>query len=215
MAKRKRRARYKRGLLAGIIAGAVMAVGYMVVDWVAPAAATTMVAVEQAPGDAAAGEATAEDGDGDTQVAERSTVAFRKLGFIYYLARFGVGFIIGLVWGLFYAAVEQHVWGVGFLKGIVFGAAVWLLGGLPEALNKYLTYEFGGLAGLWAFGGLLVSILGGVTVSLVYGRVDYDDRKREPVRVRASISGGETGPDDEEADEDREALPPGDDGARL
>lgn len=210
MSKRKHKARYKRGILAGIIAGAVMAVGYMIIDWVAPAAATTMVVVEEQPADA--GENVEEEQEGDdtpAAVPQRSSVAFRELGFIYYLARIGVGFIIGLVWGLFYAAVEQHVWGVGFLKGIVFGAAVWLLGGLPEALNKYLTYEFGGLVGLWAFGGLLVSIIGGVTVSLVYGRVDYDDRKREPVRVSASISGGGAAP--EPPEDDLEALPPGGD----
>jgi len=210
MSKRKHKARYKRGILAGIIAGAVMAVGYMIIDWVAPAAATTMVVVEEQPADAEANvEEEREGDDTPTTVPQRSTVAFRSLGFIYYLARIGVGFIIGLVWGLFYAAVEQHVWGVGFLKGIVFGAAVWLLGGLPEALNKYLTYEFGGLIGLWAFGGLLVSILGGVTVSLVYGRVDYDERKREPVRVSASISGGAAA--DEPPEDDLEALPPGGD----
>lgn len=209
MPKEKQKARYKRGLLAGIIAGAVMAIGYMVIDWLAPAAATTLVVVEErAPATSVYGAEIEEGRDPAAVVPQRSSVTFRSLGFIYYLARIGVGFIIGLVWGLFYAAVEQHVWGVGFLKGIVFGAAVWLLGGLPEALNKYLTYEFGGLVGLWAFGGLLVSILGGVTVSIVYGRVAYDDSKRKPVRVKASISGGE--PEDKEEDgEDYEALPPG------
>jgi len=193
-----KRVRLKRGALAGIVAGVIMAIGYMVIDWVAPAAATTMITVEEA-------DESTETAPGEVAVAERTSVPFRSLGFIYYLARIGVGFLVGLVWGLFYAAVEQHVWGIGFIKGIVFGAAVWLLGGLPDALNKYLTYEFGGLLGLWAFGGLLVSILGGVAVSLIYGRVDYDDSKREPIRVNAQISGGST---EQAASENIDALPP-------
>jgi len=198
-----KRVRLKRGALAGIVAGVIMAVGYMVIDWVAPAAATTMVTVETV--DTTAEEVEGDAAPGDVVVAEKTAVPFRSLGFIYYLARIGVGFLVGLVWGLFYAAVEEHVWGVGFIKGIVFGAAVWLLGGLPDALNKYLTYEFGGLLGMWAFGGLLVSILGGGAVSLIYGRVDYDDSKREPIRVQARISGGDT---EQPAPEDHEVLPP-------
>ncbi len=196
-----KRVRLKRGALAGIVAGVIMAIGYMVIDWVAPAAATTMIAVEEV----VEADEAAETAPGEVVVAEKASVPFRSLGFIYYLARIGVGFLVGLVWGLFYAAVEQHVWGIGFIKGIVFGAAVWLLGGLPDALNKYLTYEFGGLLGLWAFGGLLVSIVGGVAVSLIYGRVDYDDSKREPIRVNAQISGGGT---EQPAPENTEALPP-------
>jgi hypothetical protein len=174
---RKSGARYKRGALAGVIAGAVMALAYILVDVLSRGAAAG------------------------------TDVAMKEFSFTYFLARIGAGVIIGVVWGLFYAAVEERVWGVGFLKGIVFGAAVWLLGGLPTALNNFLAFEFRGLTGLWAFGGLGVCILGGVTVSLVYGRVEYDDARREPVKVTATITGGETAPEPPEHD----MLPPGDD----
>jgi len=175
MAQKQRGARYKRGALAGIIAGAVMALAYILMDVLSKGAAGT-------------------------------EVAMKDFGFTYFLARIGGGVIIGVVWGLFYAAIEERVWGVGFLKGIVFGAAVWLLGGLPTALNNYLAFEFQGLTGLWAFGGLGVCIVGGVVVSLVYGRVGYDDTKHEPVKVTATITGGERASEPP----DRDMLPPGD-----
>jgi hypothetical protein len=175
MGRKKSGARYKRGALAGVIAGAVMALAYILVDVLSKGAAAG------------------------------TDVAMKDFGFTYFLARIGAGVLIGVFWGLFYAAVEERVWGVGFLKGIVFGAAVWLLGGLPTALNNYLAFEFRGLTGLWAFGGLGVCILGGVAVSLVYGRVGYDDSRREPVKVTATITGGGTAPEPP----DRDMLPPG------
>lgn len=175
MTRKRSGARYKRGVLAGVIAGAVMALAYILIDVLSKGA-----------------------GAG-------TDLPMKEFGFTYFLARIGAGVIIGVIWGLFYAAVEERVWGVGFLKGIVFGAAVWLLGGLPTALNNFLAFQFEGLTGLWAFGGLGVCILGGVAVSLVYGRVAYDDSKREPVKITATITGGEATPEGPE----REMLPPG------
>jgi hypothetical protein len=168
MGRKKSGARYKRGALAGVVAGVVMALAYILVDL----------------------------------LSQRSAMGADGGRFMYFLARIGAGVLIGVVWGLFYAAIEERVWGVSFLKGIVFGAAVWLLGGLPTALNIYLADKS---QGLWAFGGLGVSIVGGIAVSLVYGRVGYDDTKREPVKVTATITGGE------KAEEpDRDMLPPPD-----
>ena len=175
MARKRSGARYKRGALAGVIAGAVMALAYILIDVLSKGAAAG------------------------------TEVAMKDFGFTYFLARLGAGVIIGVIWGLFYAAIEERVWGVGFLKGIVFGAGAWLLGGLPTALNNFLAFQFEGLTGLWAFGGLGVSILGGVAVSLVYGRVGYDETRREPVKIQATITGGDTAPEQPE----REMLPPG------
>lgn len=144
--------RFKRGLIAGVLAGVVRG-GLVFLKWKVVEIYYPIVAPF-------------------LPMAENTSRC--------WLIKFGViDFLVGILFGLLYSLLEGVMPGKRIRKGLAYGFVIWMICEFPALFISFLTRPLPySLMSIWLLSGVVISLLIGLIIALTYKNLERGTAKK-------------------------------------